>query len=90
MLYTETAVKITVFAIFCRKKFRKYARRIQDLGNKKPHGEKEVKPWGNKRRLRFTSRDLKVLKFAEKFNRFLKNIILVLRKNLKKRHNLFS
>ena len=33
---------------------------------------------------------LKVLKFAEKFNRFLKNIILVLRKNPKKRHNLFN
>jgi len=26
---------------------------FRNLGNKKPHGEKEVKPWGNKRRLRF-------------------------------------
>ena len=30
---------------------------VSGKNQKKPHGEKEVKPWGNKRRLRFTSRD---------------------------------
>lgn len=30
-------------------------RNIRKKGNKKPHGKKEVKPWGNKRRLRLTS-----------------------------------
>ena len=35
------------------------------LKNKKPHGEKEVKPWGNKRRLRYKSR-LRRYDYSEK------------------------
>ena len=77
MLYTETPQMPQYDATICNFakngmhfSFSQERVLFRNLGNKKPHGEKEVKPWGNKRRLRFTSRDLKVLKIAEKFNRF--------------------